>query len=118
MSETNLETLWKNGSKAWSNVQNASQWVEEIRGNVDEKRETMIDTPRTDAETVGIEIDENLCEYTEAHVARQLERELNAANERIKRMAAIGSRFVNADDLTEYIATEHAWIEEVKNIPA
>lgn len=48
----------------------------------------------------------------------QLERELNAANERIKRMAAIGSRFVNANDLTEYIATEHAWIEEVKNIPA
>jgi len=91
--------------------------------------------------------------------ARQLERELNAANERvkqieadaykstqkiqrlegwntqncadkmnlmetlrdreerIKRMARIGSRFVNADDLTEYMATEHAWIEEVKNIP-
>lgn len=103
MSETNLETLWKNGSKAWSNVQNASQWVEEIRGNVDEKRETMIDTPRTDAETVGIEIDENLCEYTEAHVARQLERELNAANDSVKRLES------ESYNLTQKIQRLESW---------
>ena len=83
----------------------------------------MSDTPRTDAilsELVerGRTLHELSCPETLVCTSRQLERELNAANERIKRMAAIGSRFVNANDLTEYIATEHAWIEEVKNIPA
>jgi hypothetical protein len=30
MSDPNLETLWRNGSKAWADVPDASKWVEEI----------------------------------------------------------------------------------------
>lgn len=87
MSEAQLQTLWANGAKAWADVPNASQWVEEVRGNVEEKR--MSDTPRTDGYVKTL-IDNNRGAESLEHFARQLERELNAANERIKLLEKAG----------------------------
>lgn len=86
MSEAQLQTLWANGAKAWADVPNASQWVEELRGNVEEKR--MSDTPRTDAAWgLCIELD---ARFPMHDLSTQLERELNAANELIKRLKDAG----------------------------
>ena len=50
----------------------------------------MSDTPRTD---------ENEFDWVTASFARKLERQLNEANERIKRLEEFASRFLNPDDL-------------------
>lgn len=36
-----LKILWANGEKAWKDVESATEWVEELRGN------QMEDEPRT-----------------------------------------------------------------------
>jgi hypothetical protein len=100
MREPNLETLWKNGSKAWANVPDASQWVDEIRGNVDEKNETMSETPKCPhcgsavSSVSGARIFFKCGSYsttpTNDYTSDLCDvlRELNAANERIKQLEA------------------------------
>ena len=60
----------------------------------------MSDTPRTDAHIDGLRRDPEVsgCDRT-LNFCRQLERELNAANQRIKRLEEFASRFLNPDDL-------------------
>ena len=52
----------------------------------------MVDTPRTDAKRSG----ENhfMGDWVDANFARQLERELNAANEHIKRLEEAGGQLM------------------------
>jgi len=128
MSEAQLQTLWANGAKAWADVPNASQWVEELRGNVEEKR--MSDTPRTDAAWgLCIELD---ARFPMHDLSTQLERELNAANERIKRLERdlylqsrqIGRMCEVGDQMAAWLNCErnlgndtytaHLWVESKK----
>ena len=41
--------------------------------------------------------------------ARQLERELAAAHERIRRLAAAGDAFVSAESVEQYVLAEENW---------
>ena len=66
----------------------------------------MVDTPRTDAHIDGLRRDPELsgCDRT-LDFCRQLERELNAANDRIKRLEDAGDRM--ADVLTWSAAIQY-----------
>ena len=74
----------------------------------------MSDTPRTDAAeleaNIGVTHFDHKDLSTAYHFARQLERELNEANDRIKRLEAAGDGLLTAmrDDWLEYVD----WIDE------
>ena len=57
----------------------------------------MSDTPRTNLESFFPH--ESMYQVCDADFARQLERELNAANERINRMESFINRFLDPEDL-------------------
>jgi len=64
------------------------------------------DTPRTDEQEHFIDGDRGI---VDSGLARELERELNAANERIKRLEEAGDWAVYASDREDHIRAELAW---------
>ena len=73
------------------------------------------DTPRTDAEAFyPHDSKEKVCD---ADFARQLERELNAANERIKRLVQAGDCLLSHRNSTDYHEKVREWDKAKKDKP-
>ena len=73
----------------------------------------MVDTPRTDA---GLEYDDTTVDGVK-EFARQLERELNAANERIKRLVQAGDCLLSHRNSTDYHEKVREWDKAKKDKP-
>lgn len=79
----------------------------------------MSDTPRTDAEAFYPH--DSKWKVCDADFARQLERELNAANERIKRLEELENRMLNwlTEDCPESVKKQlsNAWMKSKEAKP-
>ena len=73
----------------------------------------MSNTPRTDAAELEANIGVTHFDHKDLsaayHFARQLERELNAANERIKRLEEAGDAILNANNDDEQYEAMKQW---------
>ena len=68
----------------------------------------MVDTPRTDAaEKHAYEFKDEYTPVCESKLVRQLERELNAANDRIKRLEEAGDKAILNSYLPDRLAVWH-----------
>ena len=78
----------------------------------------MVDTPRTDAVWELFATDSTLEPDVEfSGLARQLERELNAANERIKRLVQAGDCLLSHRNSTDYHEKVREWDKAKKDKP-
>ena len=75
----------------------------------------MSDTPRTDAEEFFPH--DSKYKVCDSDFARQLERELNAANERIKRLVQAGDCLLSHRNSTDYHEKVREWDKAKKDKP-
>ena len=76
----------------------------------------MSDTPRTDAEELPHALDDHHF-VVGSFFARQLERELTAANERIKRLVQAGDCLLSHRNSTDYHEKVREWDKAKKDKP-
>jgi hypothetical protein len=77
----------------------------------------MVDTPRTEAEVNRQKCWSDDLVTIDANFACQLERELNAANERIKRLVQAGDCLLSHRNSTDYHEKVREWDKAKKDKP-